>query len=104
MARHFGVDHDDEHLLSRPFHERFRSDRSIAGRPSRRDPGLRIVGRPAPFEALAWAIREQLIESERAAAIERRLIARFGRRSPETGCRLDCWGAGGSVTGATPIA
>ena len=67
MRKALGVDHD-----LRPFHERFRSDRLI-GAAVRCDPGLRIVGRPAPFEALAWAICEQLIESERAAAIERRL-------------------------------
>jgi 3-methyladenine DNA glycosylase/8-oxoguanine DNA glycosylase len=79
MRKALGVDLD-----LRPFHERFRSDRLI-GVAVRRDPGLRIVGRPAPFEALAWAICEQLIDSERAAVIERRLIARFGRRSPETG-------------------
>ena len=51
-----------------------------------RDPGLRVLGRPEPFEALAWAICEQLIESERAAAIERRLIARLGRRCPRPAC------------------
>jgi hypothetical protein len=81
MRKALGVDQD-----LRPFHERFRSDRLI-GAAVRRDPGLRVVGRPAPFEALAWAICEQLIESERAAAIERRLIARFGRRSPGAGLR-----------------
>ena len=35
--------------------------------------------RPQPFEALAWAVCEQLIEYERAAAIERRLVAALGR-------------------------
>jgi 3-methyladenine DNA glycosylase/8-oxoguanine DNA glycosylase len=81
MRKALGVDQD-----LRPFHERFRSDWLI-GAAVRRDPGLRIVGRPAPFEALAWAICEQLIDSQRAAAIERRLIARFGRRSRGTGLR-----------------
>jgi 3-methyladenine DNA glycosylase/8-oxoguanine DNA glycosylase len=36
--------------------------------------------RPEPFEALAWAICEQLIEFERAAAIQRRIVARLGPR------------------------
>jgi 3-methyladenine DNA glycosylase/8-oxoguanine DNA glycosylase len=46
-----------------------------------------VLARPEPFEALAWAICEQLIESERAVAIQRRLVARFGRRCAETGLR-----------------
>jgi 3-methyladenine DNA glycosylase/8-oxoguanine DNA glycosylase len=36
--------------------------------------------RPDPFEALTWAICEQLIEYERAAAIQRRIVAVLGRR------------------------
>ena len=76
-----GVDHD-----LRAFHERFRFD-PLIGAAIRRDPGLRVLGRPEPFEALAWAICEQLIESQRAAAIQRRLIARLGRRCPTTGLR-----------------
>jgi DNA-3-methyladenine glycosylase II/AraC family transcriptional regulator of adaptative response / DNA-3-methyladenine glycosylase II len=32
-----------------------------------------------------WAIAEQLIEFERAARIQRRLISRLGRRCPKTG-------------------
>jgi 3-methyladenine DNA glycosylase/8-oxoguanine DNA glycosylase len=39
-----------------------------------------VSRRPEPFEALAWAICEQLIEYERAAAIERRVVAALGRR------------------------
>jgi 3-methyladenine DNA glycosylase/8-oxoguanine DNA glycosylase len=52
----------------------------LIGRSLRRRPWLRVGRRPDPFEALAWAICEQLIEYERAAAIERRLVARLGRR------------------------
>jgi len=48
-------------------------------------PWLRASRRPDPFEALAWAICEQLIEYERAAAIERRVVARLGRRWPDGG-------------------
>jgi 3-methyladenine DNA glycosylase/8-oxoguanine DNA glycosylase len=55
----------------------------------RANPGRRVAARPDPFEALVWAICEQLIEYERAAAIERRLVARMGRRCPISGLR-DC--------------
>jgi 3-methyladenine DNA glycosylase/8-oxoguanine DNA glycosylase len=41
-----------------------------------------VIRRPEPFEALAWAICEQLIEYERAAAIERRIVYRLGRSAP----------------------
>ena len=34
-----------------------------------------------------WAICEQLIDSDRAAAIERRLVARLGRRCRASGLR-----------------
>ena len=81
MRRALGVDQD-----LRPFHARFASD-PLIGAAVRRDPGLRVLGRPEPFEALAWAITEQLIEAERAAVIQRRLTARFGRRCAETGLR-----------------
>jgi 3-methyladenine DNA glycosylase/8-oxoguanine DNA glycosylase len=70
-----GVDED----LS-AFHRRFARD-PLIGRSLRRRPWLRIRRRPEPFEALAWAVCEQLIEYERAAAIERRLLAALGRRS-----------------------
>jgi 3-methyladenine DNA glycosylase/8-oxoguanine DNA glycosylase len=70
-----GVDED----LS-AFHCRFARD-PLIGRSVRSRPWLRAHRRPEPFEALAWAVCEQLIEYERAAAIERRLLARLGRRS-----------------------
>ena len=57
-----GVDQD-----LRAFHERFRFD-PLIGRAVRSNPALRAPGRPDPFEALIWAICEQLIEFERAAA------------------------------------
>jgi 3-methyladenine DNA glycosylase/8-oxoguanine DNA glycosylase len=81
MRRALGVDQD-----LRPFHARFASD-PLIGAAMRRDPGLRVLGTPEPFQALAWAVTEQLIEAERAAAIQRRLIARFGRRCTESGLR-----------------
>jgi 3-methyladenine DNA glycosylase/8-oxoguanine DNA glycosylase len=70
----------------RPFYERFRWD-PLIGPALRRDPLRRVRRRPDPFEALTWAICEQLIEFERAAAIQRRLIARLGRRCAQTGLR-----------------
>jgi 3-methyladenine DNA glycosylase/8-oxoguanine DNA glycosylase len=63
----------------RPFYERFRFD-PLLGRAVRAQPRLRVRRRPEPFEALAWAICEQLIEAERAAAIQRRIVRRWGRR------------------------
>ena len=70
-----GVDHD-----IRPFHRDFKWD-PLLGPIIRRRPWLRPRRRPEPFEALAWAICEQLIDTGRAAAIERRIVARHGRRS-----------------------
>lgn len=76
-----GVDEDHAE-----FHARFRRDRYI-GRAVRELPELRVRRRPDPWEALAFAICEQLIEFDRAVVIQRRLIARFGHRCPETGLR-----------------
>jgi 3-methyladenine DNA glycosylase/8-oxoguanine DNA glycosylase len=72
-----GVDDD-----LRAFHSRFADD-PLIGRSVRMRPWLRVGRRPEPFEALVWAVCEQLIEYERAAAIERRLVMRLGR----------CWAA-----------
>ncbi len=74
MRHALGVDQD-----LRPFYERFRFD-PLIGTGVRTAPELRVGGRPDPFEALAWAICEQLIESERAAAIQRRLVWSLGCR------------------------
>jgi 3-methyladenine DNA glycosylase/8-oxoguanine DNA glycosylase len=79
MRQALGVDQD-----LRAFHERFRSD-PLIGRAVRADPGLRVAGRPKAFEALVWAICAQLIEYGRAAAIQRRIVARLGRRCLLTG-------------------
>lgn len=62
----------------RPFLARFKRD-PLIGRSVRTRPWLRATRRAEPFEALAWAICEQLIEYERAAAIERRMLAKLGR-------------------------
>ncbi len=91
-----GVDADLE-----PFHRRFRFD-PLIGRTVRADPSLRVRARPEPFEALTWAICEQLIEYERAVAIERRLIGRLGRRCPRCGLRDAPTPA--AIAGAAPAA
>jgi 3-methyladenine DNA glycosylase/8-oxoguanine DNA glycosylase len=84
-----GTDHD-----LRAFHRRFRRD-ALVGEVIRRCPWLRPRRRPEPFEALAWAVCEQLIDSTRAAAIERSIVRRLGARSacgayrqPPTAARL----------------
>jgi 3-methyladenine DNA glycosylase/8-oxoguanine DNA glycosylase len=74
MRAALGVDLD-----LRPFHDRFRFD-PLIGRAVRANPGMRVYARPDPFEALVWAICEQLIEYQRAVVIERRLVAALGRR------------------------
>ena len=70
-----GLDHD-----LAPFQRRFKHD-PLIGPVIRRHPWLRPFRRAVPFEALAWAITEQLIETTRAFAIQRRLTYRYGRRS-----------------------
>jgi 3-methyladenine DNA glycosylase/8-oxoguanine DNA glycosylase len=69
-----------------PFHARFRFD-PLIGRAVRAYPGLRVWARPDPFEALVWAVCEQLIEIRRAVAIQRAMVARLGRRDPDSGLR-----------------
>jgi 3-methyladenine DNA glycosylase/8-oxoguanine DNA glycosylase len=76
-----GVDDD-----LRPFYERHRDD-PLIGPSLRRTPHLRIARRPVAFEALAWAVCEQLIESRRAAAIEARIVRALGPRDPASGLR-----------------
>ncbi|HEY3971269.1 MAG TPA: hypothetical protein VGL79_07695, partial [Solirubrobacteraceae bacterium] len=67
----------DEDLSA--FRREFARD-PLIGRSIRERPWLGPRRRPEPFEALAWAICEQLIDYERAAAIERRMLAALGRR------------------------
>jgi 3-methyladenine DNA glycosylase/8-oxoguanine DNA glycosylase len=68
-----------EHDLS-GFHRRFRRD-PLVGPAIRRRPWLRPRRRPEPFEALAWAVCEQLIDAQRAVAIQRSIVRRLGARS-----------------------
>jgi DNA-3-methyladenine glycosylase II len=69
------VDHD-----LAEFHARFRQD-PLLGPLIKRKPWLRPRRHPDPFEALAWAVCEQLIESGRAAEIQRSIVRRYGRHS-----------------------
>jgi 3-methyladenine DNA glycosylase/8-oxoguanine DNA glycosylase len=69
-----GVDYD-----LAPFHRRFCLDPLL--RPLiRRSPHYRPLRAPWPWEALASAVCKQLIESSRAALIERRIVGRWGAR------------------------
>jgi 3-methyladenine DNA glycosylase/8-oxoguanine DNA glycosylase len=72
-----GVDHS-----LGDFHQAFKRD-ALLGPIIRRAPWVRPLRRPEPFEALAWAITEQLIESERAEDIQRRMVWRWGRRGEQ---------------------
>jgi DNA-3-methyladenine glycosylase II len=76
-----GVDDD-----LRPFYDRFKSD-PVIGKAVRANPRLRVRRRPHPWEALFAAVTEQLIEFERAVAIQRRMIAVLGVRCRQTGLR-----------------
>jgi 3-methyladenine DNA glycosylase/8-oxoguanine DNA glycosylase len=69
-----GVDHS-----LADFHHSFKRD-PLIGPIIRRAPWARPLRRPDAFEALAWAITEQLIETERAEDIQRRIVWRWGRR------------------------
>jgi DNA-3-methyladenine glycosylase II len=69
-----GVDDDLSELYGA-----FRRD-PLLGPLLRRRPWLRPRRRPWPWEALAWAIVKQLIESGRAATIQRRIVGRWGTR------------------------
>jgi DNA-3-methyladenine glycosylase II/AraC family transcriptional regulator of adaptative response / DNA-3-methyladenine glycosylase II len=67
-----GIDED-----MAPFAEAFASDPLLGPAISTRI-GSRSQRRADPWEALVWAITEQLIEYRRAAAIQRRMIRKWG--------------------------
>lgn len=80
-----GVDDD----LSE-FYATFRSD-PLVGPAVRRRPWQRPRRRPWPWEALAWAITEQLIQVSRAAEIQRRMVRRWGRKLEPGSGDLAVW-------------
>ena len=59
------------------FYDTFRND-VLLGPAIRQVPWLRGRRTIWPWEALLWAITEQLIEAERAHVIQRRIVARWG--------------------------
>jgi DNA-3-methyladenine glycosylase II len=79
----FAVAVDDELA---DFHARFRDD-PVIGRAVRARPDLRVRRNPEPFETLAWAVTEQLIEFDRAVLIQRAMIRALGARCATTGLR-----------------
>ena len=89
-----GVDDD-----LRPFHDRFRDD-PVIGLSVRSHYTLRVRRQPEPWETLLGAITEQLIELERAMAIQRRMITAFGYRCAATGMRDAPTAA--AIAGAAP--
>jgi 3-methyladenine DNA glycosylase/8-oxoguanine DNA glycosylase len=83
------------------FYRRFRRD-PLLGPLLRRRPHLRPRRRPWPWEALAWAVVKQLIESGRAAGIQRRIVARWGTRlGAERGALRDV-PAAATIAGRAP--
>lgn len=76
-----GIDDD-----LRPFWDLYRDD-PLIGPSLRRRPWLRVTRRPVAFEALAWAICEQLIQTTQACRIERRIVRALGPRCERTGLR-----------------
>lgn len=83
----FALGVDDDY---RELYDTFRSDR-LLGSAIRRLRWHRPRRRPWAWEALAWSITMQLIESSRAAEIQRRMVFRWGVRheSPDGGTLLD---------------
>ncbi len=73
----FALGVDDDY---RALYDRFRSD-PLLGPAIRRRPWHRPRRRPWPWEALAWAVTKQLIESSRAAKIQRRMVFRWGSQA-----------------------
>ena len=61
------------------FARTFRGD-PLIGEIIHHRPWLRPRRRPWAWEALAWAVTEQLIEARRAAEIQRRIVRRWGDR------------------------
>jgi len=83
------------------FYRRFRRD-PLLGPLLRRRPHRRPHRRPWPWEALAWAIVKQLIESGRAASIQRRIVGRWGGRLGRgKGCLRDVPGPA-AIAGRAP--
>jgi 3-methyladenine DNA glycosylase/8-oxoguanine DNA glycosylase len=83
------------------FYRRFRRD-PMLGPLLRRRPHLRPRRRPWAWEALAWAVVKQLIESERAARIQRRIVGRWGWRLGRDRDGLRDVPGAGTIAGRAP--
>lgn len=83
------------------FHRRFRRD-PLVGPLLRRLPSHRPLRKPWPWEALATAVVGQLIESDRAARIERRIIGRWGARVGEGRTALRDVPTAATIAGRAP--
>jgi 3-methyladenine DNA glycosylase/8-oxoguanine DNA glycosylase len=62
-----------------PFHRAHRRD-PVLGRIIKARPKLRVIRKPEPFEALAWAVIEQLIDTQRAGNIAWAFTRKYGTR------------------------
>jgi 3-methyladenine DNA glycosylase/8-oxoguanine DNA glycosylase len=62
------------------FFRTFKGD-PLIGAAIHRKPWVRPKRKPFPWEALAWAITEQLIEVSRARGIQRRIVRRWGPKA-----------------------
>jgi 3-methyladenine DNA glycosylase/8-oxoguanine DNA glycosylase len=94
----FAIGVDDDYS---EFHRRFRDDPLL--RPLiRRYPDVRPRRRPWLWEALAWAVTKQLIESPRAAAIQRRIVRRWSPRIGEGRAALGDVPAAAVIAGRAP--
>jgi 3-methyladenine DNA glycosylase/8-oxoguanine DNA glycosylase len=80
----FALGVDDDY---REAYELFRRERLFGGA-IRAKPWHRPRRRPWAWEALAWSITKQLIESGRAAAIQRRMVFRWGATWEDADGRL----------------
>src|SRR4051794_20814602 len=68
------------------FYDAFKRDR-LLGPTIHHKPWVRPRRRAWPWEALCWAITEQLIQTSRAAEIQRRIVRRRGPPAPKPGIR-----------------
>jgi 3-methyladenine DNA glycosylase/8-oxoguanine DNA glycosylase len=66
------------------FFAAFKQD-PLIGAAIHRKPWVRPRRRPWPWEALVWAITEQLIELSRAHVIQRRIVRRWGPKAAPAG-------------------
>jgi 3-methyladenine DNA glycosylase/8-oxoguanine DNA glycosylase len=84
----------DEDLTE--FAREFRGD-PLIGAAIHHRPWHRPKRRPWPWEALAWAVTEQLIEAVRAGEIQRRIVKRWGEKIMPPASSASRPGAAGSA-------